>query len=154
VLWRISVADITAASVFSQFEGMDRTAVMLRGGSLQLSNHQVQMNFAGTGSQIQFPGEWLLQCSEPECPTQLFNIMVRRGQACADVELLENQAHCLTPGGAQVALVLRGCYRLRSDSGASHTLQARQGVHSQAVAETWRAELLEEDGAMVCCTLR
>jgi environmental stress-induced protein Ves len=152
-LWRISVADITAAGMFSQFEGIDRTAVMVQGGRLQLSNDAVQLDFDGIGSQIQFPGEWSLYCSEPQVPTQLLNIMVQRGQAAARVQVLENTALTLTPGAQQLVLVLRGSFRLRSPDGGSQTLQARHGLHWQALDADWRAEPLGADALMVCCTL-
>jgi environmental stress-induced protein Ves len=153
VLWRVSVADITAAGQFSQFEGMDRTAVMVQGGRLQLSNAAVQLNFDGIGSQLQFPGEWSLHCSEPEGTTQLLNIMVRRGQASARVQVLKGTTLTLTPGGQQVALVLRGSYQLQSTGGKRHTLQARTGMHWQAHQENWRAEPLGADAVLVWCTL-
>jgi environmental stress-induced protein Ves len=152
-LWRISVADITAAGMFSQFEGMERTAVMVQGGRLQLSNAAVQLNFDGIGSQLQFPGEWSLHCSEPEGPTQLLNIMVQRGQAAARVQVLENTALTLTPGAQQLVLVLRGSFRLQSPDGSSLSLQARHGLHWQALDADWRAEPQCADALIVCCTL-
>jgi environmental stress-induced protein Ves len=153
VLWRISVADITAAGAFSQFAGMDRTAVMLQGGRLQLSNAEVQLDFDGAGSLVRFPGEWALHCSEPQGETHLLNIMVRRGQARAQVQVAGSTALALQPGGTQVLVALRGSYGLRSASGASHTLQAHHGVHWQALDETWQAEPLGADAALVCCTI-
>lgn len=153
VLWRVSVADITAAGEFSQFAGMDRTAVMVQGGHLQLSNADVQLDFDGVGSQLQFPGEWSLQCSEPEGTTQLLNIMVRRDQASAQVQVIENAALTLPAGGQQLVLVLRGSYQLRSSAGASHTLQARHGMHWQALDEDWHAAPLGADAVLVWCAL-
>jgi environmental stress-induced protein Ves len=153
VLWRISVADITAAGPFSQFAGMDRTAVMVQGGRLQLSNADGQLQLDGIGSQIQFPGEWALHCSAPQGTTQLLNIMVRRGQATARVEVVDNAAFTRTPGGEQLVLVLRGSYQLQSAAGANHTLQARTGLHGQALQEDWHAEPLGADAVLVWCTL-
>jgi environmental stress-induced protein Ves len=152
-LWRISVADITAAGQFSQFEGMDRTAVMVQGGRLQLSNDAVQLDFDGIGSQIQFPGEWSLYCSEPQVPTQLLNIMVQRGQAAARVQVLENTALTLASGTQQLVLVLRGSFRLQSPDGGSQTLQARHGLHWQALDAGWSVEPQGADAVLVCCSL-
>lgn len=153
LLWRASVADITAAGPFSQFADMDRTAVMVRGGRLQLSNDAVQLDFDGPGSQIQFPGEWALHCAAPVCETQLLNIMALRGQATARVQVLENQALTLAPGGAQLLLVLRGSFHVQSSAGISHTLQVRTGMHWQALDEEWRAEPLGADAVLVGCVL-
>ena len=149
VLWRVSVADITAAGKFSQFDGMDRTAVMVQGGQLRLSNADVQLDFDGIGSQLQFPGEWSLHCSAPQGTTQLLNIMVRRGQATARVEVVKNKALSLIPGGSQLVQMLLGSFQLRSSAGVSHTLQARHGVHWQALEEDWRAEPLAADAVLV-----
>lgn len=152
-LWRISVADITAASRFSQFEGMDRTAVMVQGGRLRLSNAEVQLDFDGMGSQIAFPGEWALDCSAPEVPTQLLNTMVRRGAATARVQVLCNTTLTLVPDVQQVLLVLRGQYRLQSPSGTSHTLPARHGMRWQGRNDEWKAQPLGAEAMMVCCTI-
>jgi environmental stress-induced protein Ves len=113
----------------------------------------VQLDFDGIGSQIQFPGEWSLYCSEPQVPTQLLNIMVQRGQAAARVQVLENTALTLTPVGQQMLLVLRGSFRLQSPDGSSLSLQVRHGLHWQALDAAWRAEPLGADAVMVCCTL-
>lgn len=153
VLWRVSVADITSASLFSQFAGMDRTAVMVQGGRLQLSNANVQLAFDGVGSQLQFPGEWSLHCSEPEGTTQLLNIMVRRGQATARVQMIENTALTLPPGGQQLLLVLRGSFELQSPGGKRHTLPARTGMHWQALQEDWHAQPQGADAVLVWCSL-
>ena len=151
VLWCVSVADITAAGQFSQFDGLDRTAVMVQGGQLRLSNEAVQLDFDGIGSQLQFPGEWSLHCSAPEGCTQLLNIMVRRGQATANVQVVENAALALAPGGQQLVLVLRGSFQLRSHGGSSHTLSARTGLRWQALEESWQAEPLGTDAVLVWC---
>jgi environmental stress-induced protein Ves len=157
VLWRISVADITSAGAFSQFEGMERTAVMVQGGPLQLSNDAVQLGFAGVGSQVQFPGEWALQCSEPQGPTQLLNIMVRSGRVRVFVRVVENTKFTLSIGDSQLALVLvlvlRGSFQLRSPEGGCHTLQAGQGMHWQALEDGWVAQPLGDDANMVWCRL-
>jgi environmental stress-induced protein Ves len=154
VLWRISVADITGAGAFSQFEGMERTAVMVQGGRLKLSNAEVQFDFDGMGAKIQFPGEWSLDCSAPATATQLLNIMVRRGRAQAQVEVVKGAAFTLNPGGAQMVLVLRGQFNLQSARGRHHTVLARHGVHWQQLDQAWRAEPVGDDARMVCCTLR
>jgi environmental stress-induced protein Ves len=153
VLWRVSVADITAAGRFSQFADMDRTAILVQGGPLHLSNDSVQLDFDRIGSQIQFPGEWSLHCSAPEGITQLLNIMVKRGLAAARVQVLENAALALTPGGQQLVLVLRGSFQLCSSSGSSHTLQARTGLHLHAPEEDWQVEPMGADAVMVWCML-
>ncbi len=158
VLWRVSVADITAASDFSQFPGMDRTAVMVRGGRLQLSNAEGQLHLDRVGSQIRFPGEWALRCSLPDHhkkPTQLLNIMVRRGQVQGRVDTVTGTAHALLADNCPgLVLVLRGAFQWTSANDSRHILQARQGIQWQHLAQDWHADPLECDATMVCCTLR
>jgi uncharacterized protein len=154
LLWRISVADITAAGAFSQFEGMDRTAVMVQGARLKLSNAEVQLDFDGMGSTIQFPGEWALDCSAPATATQLLNIMVLRGRAELQVEVVKGTGHTLSAGAARVVLVLRGQFTLQSAGGARHTLAARHGMHWQQLDQAWGVEPVGAEPLMVCCTVR
>jgi len=153
ILWRISVADITAAGAFSQFEGMQRMAIMVHGERLRLFNAEVQLDFDGMGSQIQFPGEWALQCIAPEGETQLLNIMVLRGRAQARVEVVKGSAFTLNQNGSQVVLVLCGQFQLFATSGVRHTLTARQGMRWEQMDEVWRVEPVGDDAIMVCCTL-
>ena len=153
VLWRVSVADITAEGEFSQFAGMDRTAVMVQGGQLQLSNDSIRLEFDGVGSLIQFPGEWSLHCSAPAVTTQLLTIIVKRGQAALRLQVMENTALALSPGGQQLLLVLRGSVQLQSSVGGNHTLQARTGMHCEELDEGWYARPLGADAVMVWCAL-
>jgi len=153
VLWRVSLADITATAAFSRFEGMERIAVMVSGTQLRLFNAEVQLNFDGIGSQIQFPGEWALQCRAPEQETQLLNIMLRRGKAQARVEVIKGSAFTLRPNGSQVVLVLRGQFQLFTASGVRHTLVARHGIRREPLDEVSHLEPVSEDAIMVCCTL-
>lgn len=158
LLWRISVADIAEACAFSQFPGMERTAVMVEGGKLQLYNSKVQLHLNGVGSQIQFPGEWALQCSAPnapEKPTKLLNILVRRGQVQCRVQTVTDAAHALlADNGHGLVLVLRGAFQWTSASDSRHTLQAHQGIQWQHLTQDWHVDPLEGDAVMVCCTLR
>ena len=151
--WRVSVADITAAGPFSRFEGMDRTAVMVRGARLCLSNAGHLLVVDGPGSVLRFPGEWALQCGAPAEPTRLLNIMVRRGSARAQVLVAEAEAVTLPAGGAQVALVLRGQFDLLLPDGGQHTLEAGDGVHWTWQDAAWRAVPVAGDGAMVWCAV-
>jgi environmental stress-induced protein Ves len=120
---------------------------------LRLSNDAVQLDLDGVGSQIEFPGEWSLHCSEPQDPTQLLNIMVMRGQATASVQVVENTARTMPPGGQQLVLVLGGSFLLQSGRGSQRILQARHGMHWQACDEDWRAEPLGADAVLVWCRL-
>jgi len=140
--WRISVADIVAAGPFSRFDGMDRTAVMVRGAALCLSGKADAWHFAGPGSFVQFPGELALQCSEPGVPTQLWNVMVRRAQAQADLLIAEDEVVDLPHAPDVLVLVLRGRFERVLPGAKALALAAGEGLHLQG---------LDAPGQMVPC---
>ncbi|OGB71291.1 MAG: hypothetical protein A2486_09865 [Burkholderiales bacterium RIFOXYC12_FULL_65_23] len=129
--WRVSVADIGAAGPFSRFDGMDRTAVMVRGGGLCLSGKTEAWHFDGPGSFAQFPGELALQCAAPEQPTQLWNVMVRRGQAQADLLIVEQDTVPLPCAPDLLLLVLRGRFELTRSGTEPLVLAEGEGLHLQ-----------------------
>jgi len=102
---------------------------------------------------VQFPGEWALQCDAPEVPTQLFNIMARRGSTGVRVLLAADEPLALPPGGHQVALALRGRFELVPPAGARHILGAGEGVHWQSQDAGWCSAQIGGGGAMVWCAL-
>lgn len=132
--WRVSVADIGAAGPFSRFEGMDRTAVMVRGGALGLIGQAESWRFDGPGSYAQFPGELDLQCEAPQQPTQLWNVMVQRGQARADLLITEEDMVPLPPAPDLLALVLRGRFELAMPGTEPLVLLPGEGLHLQHMA--------------------
>lgn len=152
--WRVSVADITGAGPFSCFEGMDRTAVMVRGARLCLSNAEVRLAFDGPGSLLQFPGEWALECDAPELPTRLLNVMVRRGSAQARVLVAADEASSLPAGSEQVALVLRGRFELRFPDDTRLVVAEGEGVHCSGQGAPCRALPLADDAILTWCALR
>lgn len=131
--WRVSVADIGVAGPFSRFDGMDRTAVMLRGGALCLSGKSEVLRFDGPGSFAQFPGELPLQCEAPERPTQLWNVMVRRGQAQADLLIVEEETVPLPFAPDLLVLVLRGRFELTMSGTEPLVLADGEGLHLQGL---------------------
>lgn len=151
--WRVSVADITGAGPFSRFEGMDRTAVMVRGARLCLSDAEVRLAFDGPGSLLQFPGEWAPECDAPELPTRLLNIMVRRGSAQARVLVVGDEAPSLPAGGEQVALVLRGRFELQLPDDARLVLAEGEGVHCSGQGAPCRALPLADGAILAWCAL-
>ncbi|MDD2881690.1 MAG: HutD family protein [Rhodoferax sp.] len=131
--WRVSVADITAAGPFSRFDGLDRTAVMVRGAGLSLSGDAQAWRFDGPGSSAQFPGELSLRCDAPDVPTQLWNVMVQRGQAQAKLLIVEDDAVDLTPAPDVLVLVLRGRFELALPGADSLVLNAFDCLHLQGL---------------------
>lgn len=131
--WRISVADITADGLFSVFPGIDRTAALLAGESLNLLADAGALHFAQPGAVQAFAGETVLTAQLPGGPARLLNVMTRRGQASAQLCSHDGDAAlALKPGDCCALLVVRGAFtvRLRGASalGAVVLLQAGEGL--------------------------
>lgn len=129
--WRVSVADIDAAGPFSRFEGMDRSAVMLRGGHLALQGDAGGRTFEGPGSQAHFPGELALHCGAPAQPAQLWNVMVRRGHVRSVVRLLREERIELPAVPDVLVLVLQGRFVLQGAGAGGGALSPGEGLHRQ-----------------------
>lgn len=142
-LWRVSVADIDAAGPFSRFEGMDRTAVMIRGARLRLAgladdrNAAHDLVFDGPGSRLQFPGERALHGDAPAIPTQLWNVMVRRGHGRADVAVARDEAVSLPLAPHVLVLVLRGEFALAGPDAEAASLHTDEGLHLRGLQTPW-----------------
>ena len=133
--WRVSVADIEAAGPFSCFDGLDRSAVMLRGGRLRLQGEGQSWTFDGPGSLVRFAGEFALYCEAPDRPTLLWNVMVRRGQAQARLVPLRGvEAELAADGTAApeaLALVLQGRFDVRAPGLDGFSLGPGDGLQRQ-----------------------
>jgi environmental stress-induced protein Ves len=151
--WRVSLADITAAGPFSRFDGLDRTAVMVRGAGLCLSGEAESWQFDGPGSFAQFPGELALHCNVTGVPTQLWNVMVRRGQAQANLLIVEDDAVDLPPAPDVLVLALRGRFELIQPGANPLVLHANECLHMQDLATTARIVQCEANSLLLVTTL-
>lgn len=151
--WRVSVADIEAAGPFSRFEGLDRSALMLRGGRLRLQGEGQAWTFDGPGSLAQFPGELALQCDAPDRPTQLWNVMVRRGLAQARLRLLRETVTDLPDAPDGLVLVLQGRFDAAGVDAGPHgcSLGPGEGLHRQGTGSALRL-LPAEPGSLLLLT--
>lgn len=136
VEWRVSLAELVQAGAFSHFPGMDRTAVLAHGGPLHL--HQLaptprQWILERAGDNARFPGENTLENLVPGVDTLVWNVMVRRGGAKAEVVTSTNRAVALTGDGHELVWVLQGCYALKSATGVEMAaLGMGQGLYGCA----------------------
>lgn len=122
-LWRASLATLSADGPFSQFEGIDRVITLLEGGPLWLRGDDIDHRLE-RWQPWAFPGEWTLR-SEGMAGTGLdFNIMTRRGQASANVKVINSGC---SPALEGVALVLQGTWEL-----AGKQCDARSGIAWQS----------------------
>ncbi len=98
--WRISVADLDRDSHFSLFPHMDRIFVPL--APLTLTVDGVVTHLA-TGDQTRFAGESAVSVSLV-APTRALNVMTRRGQCRAEVDLRDIGAPARTAAYASINL--------------------------------------------------
>lgn len=128
VIWRVSAADITQAGAFSRFEGMNRTAVLIRGQRLELAGGRRHIAFEGLGHTAHFDGDELLHASVPEQAARLWNVMTRRGRAMATVEEHHDGAIDIEPRRVTFVFVLRGRYLLQSGGRELLHIDAGEGL--------------------------
>ena len=112
LLWRVSLAEITEAAPFSCFEGMDRTAVLVHGGPVVLQGPDQRWCLQQPGDQARFAGEWALSNARPEHEAMLWNVMVRRGAAQAQVRCVADQDWTAPGEGISLVWVLGGSHEL------------------------------------------
>jgi len=86
--WRISVADVNAAGPFSRFDGIDRTLVLLDGAGLRLDiENGASHALTRPLDSLSFAGDAPVNARLIAGPTRDFNVMARRGVACAHVDV-------------------------------------------------------------------
>lgn len=126
--WRISAADITQPGPFSVFDGIDRTAVLLRGPGLVLQGPQERVVFEGLGAVARFPGEWPLQATLGEGAARLWNVMVDREALRADVQVHRGDSAVLDLPSTAVLMVVDGALDVLDGPAALMTLGAGEGL--------------------------
>lgn len=131
LLWRISAADIAHDSAFSLFPGMQRTAVLMSGGSLLLQGAE-PLSLARVGDTVCFAGEAELQARLAHSPALLWNVMVRRSHALAQVQVQQGPAMQRISGGSgelEVLVVLAGQLQVSGDeAGQPFALLPQEGL--------------------------
>ena len=106
--WRVSAADIARDGDFSVFDGVDRQAVLMRGAGLRLQGPHDRWVFHEAGDLHRFPGETPLRASLGSGPARLWNVMVARDLAWAEVRV-DELAHTVevpAPGADVMAVVV------------------------------------------------
>ena len=126
--WRISVATIAQAGPFSAFAGIDRQIMLLDGDGVQLVAEQagIHHGLQHRWQPFAFSGDVALDCTLLSGTSTDFNVMTRRGQWQAKVDVLNAQQHSsvasMTPAG--LYMVLQGSWKLAD----GQTLQTGQGL--------------------------
>lgn len=127
-VWRMSVADVEQPGPFSRFPGVERTLVLLDGEGMRLIESGDGKGGGGRTHALtrpfdiaRFDGEASLDAELVHGATRDFNLMVRRGQARATLEVWRGTSTRCHTLDADTALVFcaRGELDLRFP-GASH----------------------------------
>ncbi|WP_431798446.1 HutD family protein (plasmid) [Cupriavidus metallidurans] len=160
--WRVSVADICHEGAFSIFEGMDRTAALLRGPGLTLCGQaqQAHLVFDQIGAVRSFAGETALSALLPGGPARLFNVMVRRGSARAELAKFDQDCELDLNGvAASVLLVVRGRFSATLCYGAGRSATCQIGIEaglciSNTDCQRVRVQALQPDPCLIHGILR
>jgi len=152
--WRVSLADITAAGPFSRFDGVDRTAVMVCGTELNLVGETGTWHFNGPGSFARFPGEAALHCDAPREPTQLWNVMVRRGRSQADLLIAADEAVDLPCAPHVLVLAIGGRFKLTTTGTETLSLAAGDVLHLQGLTAWAQLAPCEASSLVLVTALR
>lgn len=153
--WRISVATIAQAGPFSAFAGIDRQIMLLDGDGVQLVAKAAGIDHALSPrwQPFAFSGDVALDCTLLGGTSTDFNVMTRRGQWTAQVEVcsVEQARHvsCTSPAG--LCMVLQGSWQ--SEDGAA--LQTGQGFWwSQPQLQLLELQAQEDQSRLVLVSLR
>lgn len=106
--WRISVAEVVGECSFSAFPGIDRTILLVDGSGMELVIDGVAHPLEPLAP-LRFDGASEVTCTVPAGPTRDLNIMCRRGDWSASVEILDARKPVVvrpTPHG----LMFLGCF--------------------------------------------
>lgn len=136
--WRISVASIAQGGPFSAFAGVDRQIMLLGGDGVRLQAASLGMDHAldQPWQPFAFSGDVALDCTLLGGESTDFNVMTRRGQWKAQVNVLADAARAgLSPAG--LCMVLQGRWKTADGT----LLEVGQGFWwTQAQAMELRSE--------------
>jgi uncharacterized protein len=106
--WRASVADVATDGPFSEFAGVDRTLVLLRGAGMRLTGGAVALDVRAPYEPVAFAGDVACSCVLLDGPVQDFNLMVRRSEARADVDVVRDQGIVARPARFRLCYAASG----------------------------------------------
>jgi environmental stress-induced protein Ves len=143
--WRVSIATIAAAGPFSVFAGVDRSITLLEGDGVQLFTHdgRVAHRLDVPHRPFAFSGDDEIDCTLLGGASNDFNVMTRRGQWRADVQVLDH-ASTVEAAPHGVLLALRGAWRLNDEACAEG-----EGLCWADVAQAWQAAPESEDARLM-----
>ncbi|MGW2718765.1 HutD/Ves family protein [Streptomyces sp. NPDC001492] len=107
--WRVSLADVAEPGPFSRFEDVDRIITLVEGPGMVLTVDGTSHTVAEQYVPFAFSGDAATDCRLLGGPLVDFNVMVRRGRATAQVEIVRDRvALPALAGTTLLAVVLDG----------------------------------------------
>ena len=143
--WRVSIATIAAAGLFSVFAGVDRSITLLEGDGVRLFTHdgRIDHRLDVPHRPFAFSGDEAIDCTLLGGASNDFNVMTRRGQWRADVRVLDH-ALAIEPAPHGVLLALRGEWRLNDEA-----CREGEGMHWADTVQAWQAVPAREDARLL-----
>ncbi len=137
--WRVSIATIAAPGPFSAFTGIDRSIMLLEGDGVRLrsTDGAIDHRLDTPHQPFAFPGEAEIDCALLGGASSDFNVMTRRSQWRAEVQVLEAAAS-IAPAPHGVLLALQGAWRLDGDG---PLCRAGDGLWWTAAAQDWQTQV-------------
>ncbi|MBO9535490.1 HutD family protein [Herbaspirillum sp.] len=127
--WRASVADVGRDGVFSTFDGIDRTIVLLEGGGFTMHADGAQIHdLRECFAPFSFAGEEGVSVRLHGAPTLDFNLMVRRSLASGEVVALSGQDFSKLPGDTVLLYAAQGEASLADAAGQRRQLRTGEFV--------------------------
>ncbi len=114
--WRLSVAEVERDAPFSAFPGIDRCIVVLRGAGMELHDEAgAPVHSLRPLEPWTFAGEQALHARLPSGPCQDFNVMTRRGDWRAALQVIRHAAS-LERADVTLLLVAQGRWQLGGEA--------------------------------------
>lgn len=111
-LWRLSVAEVTQSGPFSDFEGYERTIMLLQGDGMELRvEGRAPVMLKAPFEPFVFDGGAKTECTLVGGPVMDLNLMVARDRATGHVEVVEVDHFESEAMGAQWLLAYGICGR-------------------------------------------
>jgi environmental stress-induced protein Ves len=159
--WRISRSIVREPGAFSAFPGFDRILVITRGEALILVHGESAPRARLRRHEpYRFAGDWTTSAELPAGEIADFNVLVRRGAAQADVEVLQlGRRHAREPiaRGHAFAHVAAGAARVRvTDEEEAFELDAGESLWARGARDGEELDLLgtTDDAVVILVRVR
>jgi environmental stress-induced protein Ves len=143
--WRVSVADVSAAGVFSVFEGIDRVLTLIEGAEMVLVDETGPRHALARWDSLAFAGETRIAAELPHGPTRDFNLMLRRDRVSGSVAVRREAEPLNVAQGSVVMVCAAGEFAVNDE----RLSQGDALVFDADEAVVLRVEPLSKDAVLI-----